>query len=153
LIKSKGKMVLILSLAFLLLLLSNQEAPAFEYYADSVPGPLKGKCEVCHSGSGLDPFGLDFKSVPDHSSNPSQAIQSIGNVDSDKDGFTNLEELRAGTYPGDPASYPEYSRNVPFPLVPVGIISIAFLFVVAVVLFVNKKLQDQDFQIEREKRI
>ena len=32
--------------------------------------------------------------------------------DFDEDGFTNLEEFRAGTDPGDPASHPSYTRKL-----------------------------------------
>ncbi|MFQ5712304.1 MAG: thrombospondin type 3 repeat-containing protein [Candidatus Geothermarchaeales archaeon] len=72
-------------------------------YVKDVPKPFQTDCTVCHTeqkGGELNNFGLDFK-VNDHS------IEAIEDLDSDGDGFTNSEELKAGTYPGDPESHPE----------------------------------------------
>ncbi|MFQ5884166.1 MAG: thrombospondin type 3 repeat-containing protein, partial [Thermoplasmata archaeon] len=118
-----------MSTAFVLsVLLSSQQTTAKEYYAGFVPGSLEGKCEACHSGSSLDDFGIDFGAVPTHGSDPGGAIQSIANVDSDGDGFTNQEELSEGTYPGDSNSFPAAESSVDLPVIPlIGIVASLFL--------------------------
>ncbi len=60
-------------------------------------------CTVCHtSTSGTaprNPYGQAFGSAGHN-------FAAIEGQDSDGDGFTNLEELQAGTLPGDPSSKP-----------------------------------------------
>ncbi len=72
-------------------------------YMAQVPQAFKDQCTLCHTSSsgmnGLNPFGADF-------ANNGHSIQSIGNLDSDGDGYSNAQELAAGTYPGDAKSFP-----------------------------------------------
>lgn len=72
-------------------------------------------CTVCHtSTSGTAPrnsYGKDFGS-PNHNHN----FAAIEGEDSDGDGFTNLEELQAGTLPGDPNSKPSGPGPGPGPV-------------------------------------
>lgn len=72
-------------------------------YLEDLPPKLK-KCLVCHtsrSGSYLNAFGRDYEDA---------GFEIPLNLDSDHDGFTNAEELRAGTSPGDPHEYPGHNR-------------------------------------------
>ena len=65
---------------------------------------------------GLNPFGLDFvRAMETHTSKEfntdfpklvGDSLESIYNKDSDRDGYSNIEELNAGTYPGDPNDHP-----------------------------------------------
>jgi hypothetical protein len=77
-------------------------------YMAQVPPNFKDQCTLCHTSSsgmnGLNPFGADFASS-DHS------IANINNIDSDRDGYSNAQELSANTYPGDPKSYPGASSS------------------------------------------
>lgn len=67
----------------------------------------KAKCAACHvqknGKGGLNPYGkmLDKKKVE------AASMKAIESQDADKDGFTNIEEIKAGTLPGDPKSKPE----------------------------------------------
>ncbi len=75
--------------------------------------PQAQKCQVCHptrSGmGGLNPFGKAFEET--------RSLALILDRDSDGDGFTNREELEAGTNPGHPRSYPGARPPVPLWLV------------------------------------
>ena len=65
----------------------------------------KTSCTLCHSkggGSQLNPYGEDFQRF---GMTPA-AFVSIENRDSDKNGFTNIEKIRAKSNPGDPFSTP-----------------------------------------------
>jgi hypothetical protein len=61
-------------------------------------------CTLCHTASipSLNPYGSAYK---DNGKN-SAAFGLIEGLDSDGDGFTNLQEINALTFPGDPASFP-----------------------------------------------
>lgn len=73
-----------------------------------------GSCHYCHAVSNygktagfdyshtLNPFGLAYLK----SGRNSTAIKAIENFDSDKDGYSNKEEIYAGRYPGDPKDNP-----------------------------------------------
>ncbi len=71
--------------------------------------PEVQRCQVCHftrSGmEGPNAFGKDWKAYG--------SLQAILDLDSDGDGFTNGEELQAGTLPGDPRDYPGAPRRGP----------------------------------------
>ncbi|MFQ6051581.1 MAG: thrombospondin type 3 repeat-containing protein [Candidatus Hydrothermarchaeota archaeon] len=76
-------------------------------YMKEIPASLK-KCTVCHIQSsgigGLNNFGFDF-------AKNNFSLSRIEKLDSDHDGFSNYDELNAGTYPGDPNSYPGIHEN------------------------------------------
>ncbi|HVP80610.1 MAG TPA: GEGP motif-containing diheme protein, partial [Thermodesulfobacteriota bacterium] len=50
----------------------------------------------------LNSYGADYKTV----GRTTASFQAIQNLDSDGDGKTNLEEIQALTFPGDPRDYP-----------------------------------------------
>ncbi|MBU1700904.1 MAG: hypothetical protein KJ970_14090 [Candidatus Eisenbacteria bacterium] len=50
----------------------------------------------------LNPFGLDYK----NKGRDQKALKDIDGIDSDDDGFTNIDELIQGRYPGDAGSKP-----------------------------------------------
>jgi len=59
-------------------------------------------CGLCHPGnqfSQLNSFGVDFKAA-------GRNFAAIESKDSDGDGFSNIDEIKAGTHPGDAASKP-----------------------------------------------
>ena len=64
-------------------------------------------CNLCHAskkgGDAPNPYGRAFLH---NGMNPSTFIR-IAQEDSDKDGFSNIAEIIARSYPGDPASTPE----------------------------------------------
>jgi hypothetical protein len=64
------------------------------------------RCTTCHTKppgrKNLNPYGKDLQK---HGGDEA-AFRAIGTLDSDKDGATNAEEIKAGTLPGDPKSKP-----------------------------------------------
>jgi len=64
------------------------------------------QCGVCHvksnSQGGLNPYGklLEGKKIS------TSSLKAIENTDADKDGFSNIVEIKAGSLPGDPQSKP-----------------------------------------------
>ena len=70
---------------------------------------------------GLNPYGLDFiramekYTLKDFETNfyklVNESMSDIKNLDSDGDGYTNIEELNAGTYPGDPDDHPGMNQE------------------------------------------
>jgi mono/diheme cytochrome c family protein len=65
----------------------------------------KAKCAACHMGAmggALNPYGklLQKKKVD------AASLKAIGKVDADKDGASNIAEIKAGTLPGNPKSKP-----------------------------------------------
>jgi hypothetical protein len=69
-------------------------------------------CNLCHPGGdtgSYNPYGTDFL---DAGSNTA-AFAAIENLDSDGDGFTNIVEINARTFPGDPSSFPAGDATLP----------------------------------------
>lgn len=57
-------------------------------------------CSLCHSsGDNRNPFGMDFEASGHN-------FQSIEDIDSDSDGFSNIVEIESLTWPGNPLSFP-----------------------------------------------
>jgi len=83
--------------------------PAYQPSFDQTyPGSsLTGDCVVCHSGQwSLSSYGSDWKDW-------GKDYMAIENLDSDNDGFTNIDEIVAGTYPGDRFSMPAPTNHAP----------------------------------------
>ncbi len=61
-------------------------------------------CDLCHTSSvpNLNPYGAAYKS----NGRNTAAFGLIENLDSDGDGFKNIQELNSLTFPGNPASFP-----------------------------------------------
>ncbi len=70
----------------------------------SVRGTVLDTCEVCHliddSWPARNPYGTDFELYGHNFTN-------IENLDSDGDGFTNIQEISELTFPGNASSHPE----------------------------------------------
>ncbi len=75
-------------------------------------GTRLDQCILCHTTNNpnanptLNPFGSDFggTTVPGHTVHVFDT--ALENWDSDGDGFTNIVEIHALTFPGDPADHP-----------------------------------------------
>ena len=64
-------------------------------------------CLLCHdkapfTKTGLNAYGKDLAKQATPRS--AASFKAIENLDSDKDGVSNLKEIQAGTLPGDPTS-------------------------------------------------
>ena len=76
------------------------------------PNGKSGSCDYCHQTYGLkaphtppvplNSYGDAYKAV----GRTAASIQTIQNLDSDGDSKTNLEEIQALAFPGDPKDYP-----------------------------------------------
>jgi hypothetical protein len=72
-----------------------------------------GSCQWCHYSYGYDAsgdirdtmnaYGMDFLL----SGRDANALRAIENLDSDGDGYTNIEEIDANTYPGNSEDHPD----------------------------------------------
>ena len=65
-------------------------------------GSKLDSCNLCHPGGNtgqLNPYAAAFAASVHN-------FGSIESADSDGDGFTNIEEIAAGTFPGDPNDFP-----------------------------------------------
>ncbi len=73
-------------------------------------GTVLNTCGICHinpaGGGSRNPYGTSFAGVSTHSSNPSGAYTTIEPLDSDGDGYSNITEINARTFPGDATSHP-----------------------------------------------
>ncbi len=71
----------------------------------AIVGTTLDNCSLCHtSAPSLNPYGMDFAKY-------AHDFSAIENLDSDKDGYTNVVEIRALTFPGDSASFPAPSAT------------------------------------------
>jgi hypothetical protein len=89
------------------------ESQAIPEYARELPAELKSFCQVCHvraSGGPMNSYGDDFLSY-------GRNVESIGELDSDDDGFSNEEELAASSLPGDPNSTPTSKKKGISPII------------------------------------
>lgn len=89
--------------------LPNDAATFKQLYAPNDGTALAtAACLVCHAkmppSKDLNPYGADL--ARQGKTRAAAAFNAIEKVDSDKDGFTNIQEIAAGTLPGDPASKP-----------------------------------------------
>lgn len=67
---------------------------------------VRANCQLCHSGKHLNNFGNDFKKQIEISKDATKAIKAIEELDSDNDGFVNIDEIKAMSLPGDKLSIP-----------------------------------------------
>jgi len=66
-------------------------------------GTVLDTCTLCHTSvPALNPYGDDFANA----GSDEAALDAIADIDSDGDGATNITEINARTFPGDPASMP-----------------------------------------------
>ncbi len=123
--KSKIPIIFIACGAFVLaiaagLLLSRptpvSATPSFLGLAEAqypfIVGSRIDTCDLCHvpnSIPNLNAYGTDFLN---HGLNAA-ALVAIENLDSDGDGFTNIQELHAFTFPGDPNNKPPANTAAP----------------------------------------
>jgi hypothetical protein len=70
-------------------------------------------CMLCHvdvkaKPKAMTPYGADYKAAKGKT--PAEKFAAIEKLDSDKDKFTNIEEIKAGSNPADPKSTPKNIR-------------------------------------------
>lgn len=73
------------------------------YKPNACTNLAKAKCQICHTqktGGPLNPYGKALKGKKADAA----SLKSVEKLDSDKDGKTNIQEIKAGTLPGDAKS-------------------------------------------------
>lgn len=99
----------IITIGFALVLCVGASAKE-EFLADalvkypSIAGTPLNNCTLCHTVPPvLNSYGSDLKGAD-------RNFAAIENEDSDNDSFSNITEIQAGSFPGDPASVPASIR-------------------------------------------
>jgi hypothetical protein len=111
----------ILPIALLTLLvvpLWTWPARSYSPYLDQLRAlyPHAFACTVCHAPDHkLTTFGKDFDKALTRRKDPLQALKDVEGLDSDGDGASNGDELRAGTLPEDRFSRPAKAKPSPAP--------------------------------------
>ncbi|MFN8578579.1 MAG: hypothetical protein U0354_17255 [Candidatus Sericytochromatia bacterium] len=75
---------------------------------------VRNRCEMCHSGTKLNPFGEDFAKYWRKDKNIEKSFIMVEDKDSDGDGFSNITEIKAMTLPGDKIDFPTKTNKVVF---------------------------------------
>ncbi len=97
-------------------------------YKEAYPGKEAKaySCKTCHQGAigkkdNLNPYGLALqtsKATVDAKKLTVEDFRAIETDDADADGASNLDEITAGTAPGDPASAPAGAGKTPLSALP-----------------------------------
>lgn len=93
-------------------------ARSYSPYLDQMRAlyPHEFACTVCHGPDHrLSSYGKDFAKALAKRHDPYRALLDIESLDSDGDGFSNGDELRAGTLPEDTFSRPTKPKASPSP--------------------------------------
>ena len=95
----------------------------FKRFKDAYPGKdaKAYSCKVCHLGAlgrkgDLNPYGLSLqkhKAPANAKTLTVEDLRAVEKEDADGDGVSNLDEITAGTAPGDRASVPAGGPTVP----------------------------------------
>ena len=90
-------------------------------YKQAYPGqePKAYSCKVCHQGimgkkGDLNAYGLALQTLKGEGNAKKlteEDLRAVEQDDADEDGAANLDEMNAGTAPGDPASVPPTSQG------------------------------------------
>ncbi len=75
-----------------------------------VSGTKLDSCQLCMASTtapvSWNEYGMELKSNSDFKDNLELAMKNIESMDSDGDGFTNIEEIQGATFPGDASDFP-----------------------------------------------
>jgi len=98
------KKVFVLVTAMVFCLASFAKMPDLKNFKTAYPNAKNiAKCTVCHDDLAthtLNPYGQDYKAAGN------TFTPALAELDSDKDGFKNIVEINADTFPGDINSHP-----------------------------------------------
>ncbi len=109
----KRILTVLLSLTLLLgiIAIAYPDTPDRNNFTGRYPAsPLSGLaspaiCNICHVPAGI-PSTNNYGTAYLNNGRDVAALQTIEGADSDGDGFNNITEIDAGTFPGDAASFP-----------------------------------------------
>jgi hypothetical protein len=105
------KPVIILLLAAIVLLGAHMVSARPDYLESfdqhyGTGGTRLDSCITCHDGESRNPYGKAYAAS-------GKNFTEIENLDSDGDGFSNLVEIKALTFPGNPDDYPQHISETP----------------------------------------
>ena len=110
------KILFILLVTFVVLIGAHQSVANSSIYGKftvqyEVSGTKLDSCKLCMASTSSpvswNEYGTDLRSDDDFSrNNPGLAMKNIESLDSDGDGFTNIEEIQSATLPGDSGDFP-----------------------------------------------
>lgn len=125
-VNMSNKLVIIILLTMVLVLTavdvyanpSIKQAFTTQY---DVEGTKLDTCTTCMSSTSTpvswNPFGIALRNDPDFNrNNPAQALENIEQLDSDGDGFTNIDEIHNSTAPGDSDNSPATPSGTQTPM-------------------------------------
>ncbi len=107
------KILFLCAMALFCAMIADQSAYALPAFHKMFKAKYKwaGGCNVCHfskkGGDSPNPYGRAFL----HNGMNLSTFTRIEKTDSDKDGFSNIAEIIARSYPGDAASTPENVKS------------------------------------------
>jgi hypothetical protein len=98
---------LTLVLGFAVIASANNGALA-DFNAQYPGNSYGGSCSICHtSAPTTNPYGTDLADFGATGGNIlAETFVAVEGLDSDGDGYTNIQEINTGTFPGDRASHP-----------------------------------------------
>jgi hypothetical protein len=79
-----------------------------DFNAQYPSNTFNNSCKICHtSGADLNPYGAALADAGGTGGSIApEVFVAVEGLDSDGDGFTNIQEINAGTFPGNPNSHP-----------------------------------------------
>lgn len=102
-------------------------------------------CKVCHTtGANLNQYGMDMSK---QTGTTEQCLANIELLDSDGDGFGNIDEINNLTFPGDFADTPEVMPNPTLISEAVGFGLMIFLAVLLLIIsYMTSKMKELDLR-------
>lgn len=94
----------------LILLLLSYPAMSYSPFLDQARDLYSNSslsCELCHIGATINIFGNDFGNALEKDKSIIEAFRYIEDIDSDGDSFSNKDELKFSTNPGDAFIFPQ----------------------------------------------
>ncbi|MDD3248237.1 MAG: PGF-CTERM sorting domain-containing protein [Methanosarcina sp.] len=104
------KLIIILLVAVVALMGASTASAKSNYLTSfnqhyETAGTRLDSCTTCHNGGAVNPYGRAYLGS-------GRNFASIENLDSDKDGFTNLAEISALNFPGKPDDHPQNTSEI-----------------------------------------
>jgi hypothetical protein len=114
-----GVLVVALTLVLGYMGIASADTGALADFNARYPGNAYGNsCTICHlSIPNTNPYGTDLNEAGATKNDiPPATFAAVEGFDSDGDGFTNIQEINAGKFPGDAASRPGASITITAPI-------------------------------------
>lgn len=109
--KLKAKVFKISVSSILFLLLLSYPAMSYSPFLDQARDFYNNNnlsCEMCHIGATMNIYGNDFANALENNHNIIiESFKDIEETDSDGDGFSNKDEIKVSTNPGDAFIFPK----------------------------------------------